>query len=103
MSSPSGHLHAAAVAAAAAAAAGAGLLVAQELHLPPLLPALAAERSVPSLLLVRPFQICGRYDNMVNEYAALLEPDPRKFYHYLVVLPAVDRNQVIGDQVRGRV
>ncbi len=37
---------------------------------------------------------------MVNEYAALLEPDPRKFYHYLVVLPAVDRNQVIGDQVR---
>lgn len=40
---------------------------------------------------------------MVNEYAALLEPDPRKFYHYLVVLPAVDRNQVIGDQVRGRV
>ena len=35
---------------------------------------------------------------MTNEYAALLEPDPRKFYHYMVVLPAVDRNQRLEEE-----
>ncbi|PRW59760.1 tyrosinase superfamily [Chlorella sorokiniana] len=43
------------------------------------------------------------YDNMVNEYAALLEPDPRKYFHYFVVLPAIDRNQLLNEEVTVRV
>lgn len=37
---------------------------------------------------------------MVNEYAALLAPDPRQYYHYFAVLPAVDTIQLLNDKVR---
>lgn len=40
------------------------------------------------------------YDDMVNEYAALLAPDPRQYYHYFAVLPAVDTIQLLNDKVR---
>ena len=38
---------------------------------------------------------------MPNEYAELLLPDPRRYYHYLLVLPAVDRSQYEEEEVRG--
>ena len=42
-----------------------------------------------------------RYDNLTNDYAALLEPDPRTHYRYFVVLPTIDRDQLPDEEVSG--
>lgn len=41
------------------------------------------------------------YDAMVNEYAAMLAPHHRKYFHFFAVLPAIDLIQLSNDEVCG--